>query len=108
MYRKQLGENEGMLFIYSDIQHRRFWMKNTYIPLSLGIFDASCRLVEIIHMTPAHTVMQKRFSVYTTHYPGRYFLEVNQGWFRKNKIDLGMTFSFITDNNGKYSGHSCK
>ena len=33
MFRKSLGLNEGMLFIFKSGTKQRFWMKNTNIPL---------------------------------------------------------------------------
>ena len=35
MYRKSMAENEGMLFIFDEIQERYFYMKNTNIPLDI-------------------------------------------------------------------------
>ena len=39
MYRKSMPENYGMLFVYDSEQSMNFWMKNTYIPLSIAFFD---------------------------------------------------------------------
>jgi len=35
MYRRSLGENEGMLFTHKTPQELTMWMKNTYIPLDM-------------------------------------------------------------------------
>jgi uncharacterized protein len=35
MFRRSIGPDEGMLFIYSDEQDLTMWMKNTYIPLDM-------------------------------------------------------------------------
>jgi uncharacterized protein len=35
MFRRSIGEREGMLFIYDREQEISMWMKNTYIPLDM-------------------------------------------------------------------------
>src|SRR4030042_6595045 len=44
MGRKQLGENEGMLFIFETEDYHSFWMKNTLIPLSIAFIDREGRI----------------------------------------------------------------
>lgn len=85
MYRKSedLGESQGMLFIFHESEPRSFWMKNTLIPLSIAFIDDSGKILEIADMKPhdeAHT--RSINSV-------RYALEVNQGWFQRNGIAVG-------------------
>ena len=35
MYRLELKENEGMLFLFDSEKNTSFWMKNTFIPLDI-------------------------------------------------------------------------
>ena len=35
MFRRSLGEKEGMLFLYTEPQGVSMWMRNTYIPLDM-------------------------------------------------------------------------
>ena len=95
MHRKQLGDDAGMLFIYPDSQKRRFWMKDTYIALSVGLFDAERRLVEILHLDPPRSVMQLRLPVTVSQHPARYALEVRQGWFKDHGIVIGEAFELL-------------
>lgn len=60
MHRKHLDDQEGMLFIFPDSQPRSFWMKNSFIALSVGLFDAERRLVEILHLDPPRSVIEVR------------------------------------------------
>lgn len=39
MYEKELGDNEGMLFVYDDEGEYGYWMKNTLIPLDIIWID---------------------------------------------------------------------
>ena len=89
MYRQKMAEHHGMLFVFPKEKLLSFWMKNTYIPLSIGFFDKNQKLLEVIDMKPMTSVMDKQTPLYRSHKPAKYALEVNQGWFKRNKIPLG-------------------
>ncbi len=88
MYRKKLGSNRGMLFVYEDEEHRSFWMKNTYIPLSVAYIDAEREIVHITDMLPrsldSHPSLQ----------PCQFALEVNRGWFEEQNVEVGDRVEF--------------
>lgn len=83
MYRTEMPNNQGMLFVF-DYPHRPcFWMKNTYIPLSIAFITEQGEIASIHHMDPHST---------NTHCPTQpvlYALEMNQGWFENQKITVG-------------------
>jgi uncharacterized membrane protein (UPF0127 family) len=88
MHRTELGENEGMIFVFDSEDYRSFWMKNTLIDLSIGYFNKNFELVEVIDMK-ATTIMDVNPPSYPTSKKAQYAVEVNKGWFTKNKIKLG-------------------
>ena len=47
MYRKDLSNSDGMLFIWKNAGKRCMWMKNTYISLDLGFFREDMTLIEV-------------------------------------------------------------
>lgn len=95
MYRKELKEGHGMLFIFPDEQVRSFWMKNTFVPLSIGYFNAKKELIDIQDMVPAGSEMQRNFPTYVSIGPAQYALEVPIGWFAKHKIQVKEKFRFL-------------
>jgi uncharacterized protein len=82
--RSTLDDNHGMLFVYPQSKMRTFWMKDTWIPLSIAFLDGSGIIINIETMSPDQT--QKK---YHASQPARYALEVNQGWFRSRGIQAG-------------------
>ena len=82
--RSELPPDRGMLFIFPDSRPRSFWMKDTYIPLSLAYLDDSGRILSIQDMTPLQVDKH-----YLSEQPASYALEVNRGWFDRNGIEVG-------------------
>lgn len=89
MRRTSLAADSGMLFVFEDESIRRFWMKNTYIPLTIGFFDKSGVLVDMQDMEPVRSEIQTQIPQYQSLKPAKYALEVNRNWFKKNKLSLG-------------------
>lgn len=94
MFRTELPEDQGMLFIFDREQPLSFWMKNTLIPLSIGYFDKQKKLIDVQEMEPAVAGEISPRS-YPSKRPGQYALEMPKGWFTKHKVILGTTFAFI-------------
>ena len=83
MYRRELPENQGMLFIFQQEQPLGFWMRNTLLPLSIAFLDKNLHIVDIQDMQPRDE------TVHVSAKPALYALEMNQGWFRKRGIAAG-------------------
>ncbi len=91
MFRSLLPENEGILFVFDLEGHHSFWMKNTYIPLSIAFITGEGEIVQIEDMQP------QDLTLHTSAYPVLYALEMNQDWFRKNGIKVGDRVEFALD-----------
>ena len=94
MYRTELAENRGMLFVFAEEQQRSFWMKNTFIPLSIAYIDSEGRIVDIQKMEPVNneqTVPDADLPRYVSAEPAMYALEVNQGFYEECGIEVGDT-----------------
>jgi len=83
MHRKSLKDGRGMLFVYEKDQVMSFWMKNTFIPLSIAFITNDGRIIDIKDMYPHNET-----SV-TSSRSARYALEVPQGWFSRVGIQTG-------------------
>lgn len=89
MFRDKLGADEGMLFIFKNEQTRFFWMKNTMIDLSIGYFNKDMKLIDLKEMKSGKGIADSALPTYASAQPAMYALEMNKGWFHKNKIKLG-------------------
>ena len=83
MFRKNMGTNAGMVFVFDDVNSQCMWMKNTLIPLSVAFIDANGRIVNIEDMQP------ETLESHCSKRPVKYALEMNLGWFAKRKIKPG-------------------
>lgn len=94
MYRRQLAENAGMLFIFEATGRGGFWMKNTLIPLSIAFIDEDWKIVDIKDMD-VEKDPERPANVYASAKPYRYALEVNQGFFARHRITVGAGVRYI-------------
>ncbi len=89
MERTEMPADHGMLFRFDDFRRHCLWMKNTPLPLSAAFMDESGRIVDIIDLEPLSTAIR------CSREPGRYALEVNQGWFDRHQSGIGDQVSGI-------------
>jgi uncharacterized membrane protein (UPF0127 family) len=83
MYRKSMGAEEGMLFIFDEPAYQSMWMKNTLIPLSVAFLDKEGVILNILDMEP------QTLDSHTSAGPAVYAIETNKGWFAAKKIKPG-------------------
>jgi uncharacterized membrane protein (UPF0127 family) len=91
MFREELEENHGMLFVFPESEPRSFWMRNTEISLSIAYIDADGTIVSIHDMTPySEEPVPSRA-------PAKYALEVNQSELAANGVRPGDTVTLPED-----------
>jgi len=88
MYRRELDRNSGMLFVYEEKERLSFWMKNTFIPLSIAFIADDGRIEHIADMAP------QTLNPHGSLKPVRYALEMNRGWFEEKNIKVGTHAEF--------------
>jgi uncharacterized membrane protein (UPF0127 family) len=83
MWRKDLPQNEGMLFVFEQPSVQCFWMRNTLTALTAAFVEDDGTIVNLADMKP-----QSDDSHCSTK-PVRFVLEMNQAWFKKRGIQAG-------------------
>ena len=84
MFRTEMEDNEGMLFVFHDVAMRSFWMKNTLIPLDM-LFIHEDGTIHHIH----HNAKPQDLTKITSKYPSKAVLELNGGAADKIGIKEG-------------------
>ena len=83
MFRNNIPDGTGMLFVFESDRVLNFWMKNTPSPLSIAYIDYKGEIKDIFDMKPFDLK-----DITATGYV-RYALEVPQGWFGRVGIKAG-------------------
>jgi uncharacterized membrane protein (UPF0127 family) len=87
MYRKEMPQHEGMLFVFDQASPQCFWMKNTLLPLTAAFIADDGTIVNLADMKP------QTEDSHCSAKPVRFVLEMNQGWFAKKGIKAGAKLS---------------
>jgi uncharacterized membrane protein (UPF0127 family) len=83
MNRFSLKPDHGMIFVFERADPQAFWMKNTFIPLSIAFIGNDGRILNIDDMAP-----QDERSHWSNG-SARYALEMRKGWFAERGIVAG-------------------
>ena len=81
MYVRNMPEQSGMLFVYTESDQRSMWMKNTYIPLDIIFIKNSETISSIARDTEPLSLKNIRSIE-----PVNYVLEINAGMTKKMGI----------------------
>ena len=87
MFRKEMPQHEGMLFVFEQPATQCFWMKNTLLPLTAAFLADDGTIVNLVDMKPQTT------DSHCSEKPVRFVLEMNQGWFAKKGLKAGSRLS---------------
>lgn len=83
MFRREMPQHEGMLFVFEQAGMQCFWMKNTLLPLTAAFVADDGRIVNLADMKPQTT------DSHCSKEPVRFVLEMNQGWFAAKGLKAG-------------------
>lgn len=89
MYRPDMPDTEGMLFIFPDVAPRSFWMKNTLVSLDIIFADNFNQIVSIQEKTTP-----KSERSLPSGKPAQFVIEVVGGFCEKYDLKAGDRFTF--------------
>jgi uncharacterized membrane protein (UPF0127 family) len=89
MFREHLDADAGMLFLFQNDDIRRFWMRNTLIPLDMLFISSDNRVVGIVENAEPQTDTVREVAQ-----PSQYVLEVNGGFSAEHGITAGTPVEF--------------
>ncbi len=83
MWRRDMPQHEGMLFVFEQPAVQCFWMMNTPSPLTAAFLADDGTIVNLADMQPLSP------QSHCSRLPVRFVLEMNQGWFEKKGLRAG-------------------
>lgn len=89
MYRDQMDEKQGMLFIFPDETFRSFYMKNTRIPLDIIFIDSNNTIVSFQNNAKPFDETSLPSEA-----PAKYVLEINAGLSEAWGLEKGDRITF--------------
>ncbi len=90
MYRKDMPEDHGMLFLFPRDTPQSFWMKNTVLSLDIVYINSARTIVHIA----AHTTPFSETPI-PSGQPAQFVLEVNAGFCERHGIVSGDQVEFV-------------
>lgn len=88
-YRRELDEDQGMLFLFPTERVQSFWMKNTPLSLDIIFIGSHRRIVGIIHQAIPFSTASLSVTA-----PSQFVLEVKGGLSRLRGIEVGDAVRF--------------
>ena len=86
MFRENLPQGQGMLFVFEAEGRYGFWMKNMKFPIDIIWIDQEKKIVDVkFDLSPC----QEACEIFEPHAKALYALEVEAGFCRRNKIEIG-------------------
>ena len=84
MFRTNITDGEGMLFVFTAPHRAAFWMKNVPIPLSCAYLDPEGMILEIRDMNrhDTNSIVARSDRV-------QFVLETARGWFERHQVNTG-------------------
>lgn len=90
MYRREMAEDHGMIFMFREASHQTFWMRNTLLPLDMIFIRPDNTILGVVRNATPETDDPRDV-------PGdsQYVLEVNGGFCQRHNVMDGDRLDFI-------------
>jgi uncharacterized membrane protein (UPF0127 family) len=79
MFRKPLGDDEGMLFVFGKECRPMFWMFGMRFPVDMLFLDSERKVVDVKRGCRPMSLDPRTWRMYVPKKPAKYALEVNAG-----------------------------
>jgi uncharacterized membrane protein (UPF0127 family) len=89
MFRREMDDDHGMLFIFEQSQPVGFWMKNTPLPLDMIFISRDKKIVGIVEQAVPFSLDSRSVGA-----PSQFVLEINGGLSRRYGLKEGDSVRF--------------
>jgi len=91
MFRKKLGEDDGMLFKFKRPHNLKFWGVNTFMPLAIAFVSSEKEIVKISYISPCSDISVSSDT------DCEIAIEANYDFFKNNDIEIGAKIEIIQE-----------
>ncbi|MBK8168950.1 MAG: DUF192 domain-containing protein [Sandaracinaceae bacterium] len=90
MFRRQMDDDAGMIFLFDESEQLSFWMHNTYLALDMIFIREDMSVLGVVENATPETDDPRE-----VHGMSKYVLEVNAGFARRHGIGPGTQVRFV-------------
>ena len=90
MFRKELKQDRGMLFVFKEAGEKSFWMKSTFVELDIVFLDKDLKIGKVFHRVTPSIPGQGDSEVAVVSAPALCVLELTGGAARKHGLKPGV------------------
>jgi len=91
VWRSQLNDSEGMLFVFSSERSLNFWMKNMLIPIDIVFVTSDMKVINVYKSVPP--CANDSCKPYASSKPAKYALELSAGFCERHGVHPGDSIS---------------
>ena len=93
--RRHLREDKGMVFLYPDAEPRRYWMKDTWVPLDIAFLDQDGVILNVVSLDPPPPgCRDEDIPRARSRGSAQFVIEMPRGWFAKAGAGAGSPVVF--------------
>ena len=92
MFREELDENQGMLFVFDNPDRYSFWMKNMKISIDIIFLNENKEIIHIAKNVPP--CLKEPCSLYAPNDSALYAIEVMAGFSEIHNLETGQEIKF--------------
>lgn len=89
MFRRELPQDTGMLFLFPTTEEHGFWMRNTLIGLDIIFVGEDRKVLGVVTAAPQTDTIR------SVHQPSRYVIEVSAGEAAAHAVGPGTRVAFV-------------
>jgi uncharacterized membrane protein (UPF0127 family) len=92
MFRTEMGERNGMVFLFPSERINSFWMKNTILSLDMLFVGSDWKVVGVLPRVPPQNELPRQVDR-----PSQYVIELGAGVAEKHRIQVGTSVKIFGD-----------
>ena len=89
MFRRDLPQDHGMIFVFQNTEEHGFWMHNTFLALDMIFLGEDRKVLGVVTASPQTDTIR------SVHQPSRYVVEVSAGEAAAHAVGPGTPAVFV-------------